>query len=74
MLFRSGKLCKYMEKNGSKALQRNICMIDFGAKKTEIIIMRDGNYYLHKMISYGGEYLTSTISSKSDMDLIEAEE
>jgi type IV pilus assembly protein PilM len=69
----AGKLCKYIERNNSR-IQRNICMIDFGAKKTEIIIMRDGNYYLHKMISYGGEYLTSSIASKSGMDLIDAEE
>lgn len=70
----AGKLCKRMSSGGLISAPRNICMVDFGAKKTEMIILRDGNYYLHKTVSYGAEYLTSLISMKSEMDLIEAEE
>lgn len=69
-----GKICKWIEKSDNIKLPSNICMIDFGAKKTEIVILKDGNYYLHKMINYGGEYLTSTISTKSGLDLIDSEE
>lgn len=71
----AGKLCKLMDANSIiEKKPKNVCMIDFGAKKTEIIILRDGNYHLHKMINYGGEYLTSLISTKSGLDIIDAEE
>ena len=70
----AGKLYKWSERAGSHKSAGNVCMIDFGTKKTEIIIMKDGNYALHKMISYGGEYLTTAISTKSGRDLIDAEE
>ena len=70
----SGKLCNYIYESSHLDKRRNICMLDFGANKTEMIILRNGNYYLHKLINYGGEYLTSRISSKAGMDLIEAEE
>lgn len=70
----TGKLCNWVNNGRLQSFPKNICMIDFGSKKTEIIIMKNGNYYLHKTITYGAEYLTSMISMKSGMDLIEAEE
>lgn len=70
----TGKLCNYMYKGNTKETRRNICIIDMGAKKTEMVIAKDGDYYLHKLINYGGEYLTSQIASKLDKDVIEAEE
>lgn len=70
----AGKLCSLEYRKSSIDRTKNICMIDFGANKTEIVIFQNGNYYLHKTISYGGEYLTSVIAKKADMDEIDAED
>ncbi len=70
----TGKLCNHMYEGNLIDKRSNICMIDLGAKKTEMVILRDGDYYLHKLINYGGEYLTSQISAKTEKDFIDAEE
>lgn len=69
-----GKIYNWIKKDETVKLPSNISIVDFGNKKTEIIILKDGNYYLHKMISYGGEYLTSSISAKSGKDPMDFEE
>lgn len=70
----AGKLSKWikMNHNAEKDLD-NIGIIDFGARTTNIIILKDGNYYIHKSISTGGDYLTSQIAEKLNVDTIEAE-
>ena len=69
-----GKLCKLIYKRESIIRPKNICMIDFGAKKTETVIYNDGNYSLHKTLNYGGEYLTSLIARETAMDEMDAED
>lgn len=70
----AGKLCNIEYRKRATKQANNICMIDFGAKKTEIVIFKNGNYHLHKTISYGGEYLTTVIAKKAGMDEIDAED
>jgi type IV pilus assembly protein PilM len=70
----AGKLCKWISIQKGTAILNNFCMIDFGARTTQIIILKNGNYFIHKIISGGGDYLTGVIADKSGMDMIEAEE
>jgi len=69
-----GKLSKYLMMKGKLDKKNNTCFIDFGAKTTQIIILKDNNYYIHKTINNGGEYLTSLIAMKSNTDNLAAEE
>jgi type IV pilus assembly protein PilM len=70
----AGKLAKWIMLNhGSKESLNNIGIIDFGARTTNIIILKDGNYFIHKTIANGGDYLTSHISEKLHIDYMEAE-
>lgn len=69
-----GKFCNLIYMKHSINKPKNVCMIDFGATKTEIVIYKDANYSLHKTVSYGGEYLTSIIAKESGMDEIDAED
>lgn len=69
-----GKLNKLLTMRGKLGRINNTCYIDFGAKTTQIIILKNNNYYIHKTINSGGEYLTSMIAMKSNMDPMEAEE
>lgn len=69
------KLAKQiMMKGGLKGNTKNIGIIDFGAYSTNMIILKDGNYFLHKAITNGGDYLTSQIAKKIEIDSMEAEE
>ena len=52
----------------------NIGIIDFGAYSTNVMIVKDLNYFLHKSITNGGDYLTSQIAKKQNIDNMEAEE
>lgn len=52
----------------------DIAIIDFGAQSIDVSVLHQGNYSLHRAIPTGGEYLTSTIAEKLDVDEIEAEE
>ena len=52
---------------------KNIGIIDFGAHTTNIVLLKDGNYFVHKTIASGGDYLTSQISEQLNMDYSEAE-
>jgi len=52
----------------------NIGIIDFGAYSTNFIITKDGNYILHKTMTNGGDYLTTQISKKYNIDMLDAEE
>ncbi len=71
----AGKIAKWiMGSNNLNVHHSNVCMIDFGARNTNVVILKDGNYFIHKTINSGGDYLTALIAEKSDMDLIEAEE
>ena len=70
----AGKLCKWITSQKGYDKSSNVCMIDFGAKTTQIILMKNGNYFIHKTISSGGDYITAVISDKSGMDMIESEE
>jgi type IV pilus assembly protein PilM len=57
----------------SDCKDNNIGIIDFGARTTNIIILKDGSYFIHKTISSGGDYLTLQIAEKLNIDFIEAE-
>lgn len=70
----AGKLCKWITTHKGYDKSGNVCMIDFGAKTTQIILLKNGNYYIHKTISSGGDFVTAVISDKSGMDMIESEE
>lgn len=52
----------------------NICLVDFGARITQIVILKDNNYYVYKTITSGSNYLTELIAEKGEMDIVEAEE
>ncbi len=70
-----GKLAKQVMMKGAwKGNTNNVGIIDFGAYSTNIIILKDGNYFLHKAITNGGDYLTSQIAKKLNIDSMEAEE
>jgi type IV pilus assembly protein PilM len=68
----AGKLAKWLMINHISDAN-NIGIIDFGARTTNIILLKDGNYYIHKTIANGGDYLTSHISEKLKIDYMEAE-
>ena len=70
----AGKLCKWITTYKGYDKSSNVCMIDIGAKTTQIILMKNGNYFIHKTISSGGDYITAVISDKSGKDILEAEE
>lgn len=70
-----GKLAKrIMMKGNAAGAMDSIGIIDFGAYSTNIIILKNGNYFLHKAITNGGDYLTSQIAKKLEIDIMEAEE
>ena len=69
-----GKICDLLYQKESNNKPQNICMIDFGSSKTEVIIYKEGNYSLSKTINSGGDYLTSVISKATNMDEIDAED
>lgn len=70
----AGKLVKWIGVNHSTERSfNNIGIIDFGARSTNIVILKDGNYFIHKTISSGGDYLTSQIAEKLNIDFMEAE-
>ncbi|MDF2537649.1 MAG: hypothetical protein K0S76_670 [Herbinix sp.] len=70
----AGKLVKWMMLSQSKTVDNsNIGIIDFGANTTNIILLKEGNYFIHKSIASGGDYLTSHISEKLKIDYMEAE-
>lgn len=68
------KLSRWIIHTIGKNDLKDIAIIDFGAQTTDVTILNKGNYSLHKMISNGGEYLTSIIADKAGMDMQEAEE
>lgn len=70
----AGKLTKWIRLNCDREKKfNNVGIIDFGAHTTNIILIKDGNYYVHKTINSGGDYLTSQISEKLNVDFMEAE-
>ena len=70
-----GKIAKWMLINGSTMENyKNTGIIDFGAHSTQVVILKDGNYFIYKSIANGGDYLTGVIADKGEMDSIEAEE
>jgi len=70
----AGKIARWIMSNSAdKNINKNICMIDFGAHTTDITILKDGNYFIHKSIINGGDYITSLIADKMNLDLMEAE-
>lgn len=70
----AGKLSKWimMNHNMDESVH-NIGIIDFGARTTNIIIIKDGNYFIHKTVANGGDYLTSHIADKLNVDFTDAE-
>jgi len=70
----AGKLAKWIMMNHNMDESfKNIGIIDLGARTTNIIILKDGNYFIHKTIANGGDYLTSHIADKLNVDFMEAE-
>ena len=59
--------------NVTKQKDKNIGFIDFGAHTTNIVLLKDGNYFIYKTIATGGDYLTSQISEKMNLDYFDAE-
>lgn len=68
----AGKLAKWISFNRPIG-SNNIGIIDFGASTTDIILLKDGNYFIHKTITSGGDYLTARIAEKLNIDMLEAE-
>jgi type IV pilus assembly protein PilM len=70
----AGKLAKWiMINHPADKTYNNIGIIDFGATVTSITILKDGNYFIHKNITSGGDYITSQIADKLNIDFNEAE-
>lgn len=70
----AGKLARWiMMNNKSEDKVQNIGIVDFGAKTTNIILLKEGKYFIHKTIMNGGEYLTLQIAEKLNIDRLEAE-
>jgi type IV pilus assembly protein PilM len=67
------KLIKYKTLYSNTGSNSDVGVIDFGARTTSIIILNNGNYFIHKTISNGGDYLTAQIAEKLNVDFIEAE-
>lgn len=71
----AGKLAKWIIMNNNLEDKiHNIGIVDFGSRSTNIILLKDGYYFIHKTISNGGDYLTAQIAEKLNMDYLEAEE
>lgn len=70
----AGKLAKWLSMGNSGSGNNDICIIDIGAHTTNIVILKDGNYFIHKTIINGSEYITSIIEDKMNVDFMEAEE
>lgn len=54
--------------------QRDVCLIDFGASSTQVVILKDGKYFIHKNIINGGNALTNVMVDKMSLDQYDAEE
>lgn len=70
----AGKLCNFIYMKDTEDKPKNICIIDFGASKTEIAMYHKADYAIHKTNSNGGEYLTTIIANELDIDEIDAED
>lgn len=70
----AAKLSKWITSQEKLNNVNNTCVIDFGARSTQTILLKNNRYFIHKVINNGGEYLTSLISMKSVMDILTAEE
>lgn len=68
------KLYNYVSKNRGISSKRNLCLIDFGANKTDIMILKNGRYYLHTTFSSGSNNLNAIIAEIFETDLFTAEE
>ena len=68
-----GKLAKWITKN-SNTSAKDICIIDFGANTTNITVLKNGRYFINKTIINGGDYLTSVLADKMNMDYMQAED
>lgn len=68
------KLSRWIIYATGKEELKDMAIIDFGAQTTNVTVLNQGNYSLHKTIFSGGDYLTSIIAEKSGMDKREAEE
>lgn len=65
-----GKLAKKITRGDAG----NIGFLDFGASSTNFTVTKQGNYILHKTITNGGDYLTTQVSNKLNVDMLEAED
>ena len=52
----------------------NYMIIDFGASTTDIVILENGNYFVHKTIHSGGNNLTSVVAETGSNNIYLAEE
>ncbi|HZK34729.1 MAG TPA: type IV pilus assembly protein PilM, partial [Bacillota bacterium] len=68
------KLYNYVMNTSGKTTNGNVCFIDFGAFKTDIVMLNNGKYNLHKTIVSGGSSLSGVIAETMDVDLFTAED
>ncbi|HPT77843.1 MAG TPA: type IV pilus assembly protein PilM [Candidatus Atribacteria bacterium] len=68
------KLFNYVAKTRGITNKRNLCLIDFGASKTDMMILRNGRYFLHTTFSSGLNNLNAIIAEIFETDLFAAEE
>jgi type IV pilus assembly protein PilM len=67
------KISRWVMMNNSNVEGNGICIIDFGAHTTNIVVIKDGSYFIHKSIINGSEYLTTILSDKMGISFDEAE-
>ena len=70
----ASKLSRWAMHSPGNREKKDIAIIDFGSHTTNITILKNGNYFMHKVINNGGEYITSIISDKLNVDFGQAEE
>lgn len=68
------KLARWIMHAIGKDELKDIAIIDFGSQSVDVSVLHQGSYCLHKSISNGGDYLTSIIAEKAEIDPRDAEE
>lgn len=68
------KLFNYSMLSRGRSVNENVCFIDFGAMKTDLVMLHNGKYSLHKTIINGGNSLNAVIAETIDTDLFTAED
>lgn len=66
-------LSKYIDKEETENSEKSYALIDFGANKTNLVVITNEEPSFQRTINYGGEYLTKKIMQEYSLTREEAE-